>query len=138
MWTGFPLQGAHQRAACTSCHARRAEPDDRGRPWERARGATCNDCHQDPHGGQFVQGGPPDCRGCHRGADSFAELVFRHDLHSRFRLGEQHEKVACAACHKPFRVGDRDVVRYRPLPVDCVDCHGDAGRPFQRRAGGRR
>ncbi len=137
-WTGFPLQGAHQRTDCSSCHARLAEPDEHGRTWARTYGKHCSDCHQDPHGGQFDEGGPVDCRNCHRGAESFADLVFRHDVHSRFKLGDQHRNVACSSCHKPFRQGDRDVIRYRPLPTDCVACHGDAGRPFQRRGPGRR
>ncbi|MCC6673469.1 MAG: hypothetical protein IT458_20595 [Planctomycetes bacterium] len=132
-WTGFPLQGAHRRAECTACHQRLAEPDPVGRTWQRARGTQCADCHQDPHAGQFVVDGRTECRRCHHTADAFKELVFRHDIHSRFKLGEQHEGLACAACHKPFRHGTADVIRYRPLPTECVDCHGQVDTPFLNR-----
>jgi len=32
--------------------------------------------------------------------------------------------VRCALCHKPE--GNPPVVRYRPLPHRCEDCHGAA------------
>ncbi len=137
LWTGFTLQGAHRRLDCAACHPRQ-EPDANGRTWGHARGTACADCHQDPHAGQFAETGVTDCRPCHLGGERFRETSFRHDVHSRFRLGEQHEKLACSACHKPYRDGDRDVVRYRPLPTRCVDCHGQSESPFPRRTGGGR
>lgn len=132
-WTRFPLQGAHGRLDCARCHARLAEPDPNGRTWRRARGTLCADCHEEPHAGQFAVDGKTDCRPCHQGSEKFRDEVFRHDVHSRFLLGEQHERLECGACHKPFREGNRDVIRYRPLPSRCIDCHRGVESPFQKR-----
>lgn len=134
-WTGFPLQGAHAKAECSTCHAPLREPDEAGRTWARAKGGRCADCHADPHAGQFRKRDVNDCQRCHRSAVSFADLTFRHELDSRFRLGENHEGLACRACHKPFRVGEQEVVRYRPLRFECVDCHGGQKDPLRRRKG---
>ena len=117
-WTGFPLLGAHHRAECAKCHQ---GGDGGARTWKKSRGKKCADCHEDPHGGQFSTFGPPDCKRCHASGDGFKELVFRHDLHSRFALGPQHERLACSACHKPTSSGAGAIVRYRPLPMQCAD-----------------
>ena len=87
----------------------------------------------DPHGGQFHGAGTVDCARCHRTAATFGDLAFRHDLDSRFRLGEAHEDLACSACHKPERIGNVKLVRYRPLGRQCADCHGEAQDPLRRR-----
>ena len=128
-WTGFELVEEHAAAACSACHAPRAAPDAGGRTWERAAGSRCSDCHIDPHAGQFdrpnaAKSATTDCAHCHEsGAESY--LAFDHERDSRFRLGDQHRSLDCAACHKPY--ADEDgfgVVRYRPLGIECVDCHG--------------
>ena len=137
-WTGFTLEGAHQTTGCVSCHAPLRRPDELGRMWQRAPGKDCESCHDDPHAGQFRVRGSTDCARCHRSAAGFFDLSFRHDIHSRFRLGAQHERLACSACHKPVRIGDAQVVRYRPLNTNCVDCHGSNHKPFRSRRGGRR
>lgn len=131
-WTGFPLEGAHGTVGCTGCHAPLRRPDAQGRTWARAQGARCADCHDDPHAGQFRVSGVTDCRRCHRSAMSFSDLTFRHDVDSRFRLGQAHAKVACAACHTPMRFGDREIVRYRPIPHRCSDCHESQKDPLRR------
>jgi hypothetical protein len=137
-WTGFALNGAHAKAECSTCHAPLREPDEAGRTWARAKGKRCAECHDDPHAGQFKKKDVTDCSRCHRSAVSFADLTFRHDLDSRFRLGENHEKLACGACHKTFRVGEAEVVRYRPLGAECADCHGSQMEPLKRRKGANR
>ncbi|MBL8756252.1 MAG: cytochrome c3 family protein [Planctomycetes bacterium] len=134
-FTGFAMKGAHAQLDCTACHARLAVPTAEGRTWARAKGTACADCHTDPHAGQFERLGATDCNRCHKSTTTFATLSFRHNLDSRFPLGEQHEKVACAGCHKPEQVGGRAVVRYKPLPTECVSCHGreEGGAPQRRR-----
>jgi hypothetical protein len=124
-WTGFPLEGAHLAAECSSCHARQA-PDELGRAWGRARGNLCSDCHSNPHAGQFrSEEGATDCRRCHQSAAGFDRLVFDHDRDSRFPLEESHARLACSACHLPWETGSgAEVVRYRPLGTACIDCHG--------------
>ena len=52
-WTGWPLDGAHAAADCTSCHAPLRRPDAHGRTWARANGTDCASCHEGPHGDQF-------------------------------------------------------------------------------------
>ena len=126
-FTGFELSGAHTKVACSACHERLPTADEHGRTWARARGSDCADCHTDPHQGQFERLGRVDCTRCHKSAVTFATLSFRHNLDSRFPLGEAHAKVACSGCHKPESIDGRTVVRYRPLPMECVDCHGTEG-----------
>ena len=130
-WTGWRLDGAHAEADCTACHAPLRRPDAAGRTWGRAKGKDCASCHQSPHGEQFETRPKKGCIKCHESPVSFATLSFDHDLESRFPLDEAHEKVACAGCHKAEEQGEP--VRYRPLPMDCVDCHGVHEKALRRR-----
>ncbi len=125
LWTGYPLTGAHKKAACSSCHATLHPPLEDGRSWERAQGRECNDCHAEPHAGQFKREGKTDCRRCHKSATRFSKLVFDHDQDSSFPLDEAHVSLSCDACHTPWQVSeDVFVVQYRPLGSECTDCHG--------------
>jgi hypothetical protein len=132
-FTGYGLVGAHAALDCAKCHATRSSPDATGRTWEHARGRECSDCHTDPHEQQFVRDGRIDCARCHRSATTFAVLSFRHDVDSRFPLGEAHAKVPCASCHPLESFGGRMSVRYLPLPTECVQCHGTEGAPKRRK-----
>ena len=86
------------------------------------------------HGGQFLVDGRTDCARCHAGAaGSFVELVFDHDRDARFPLDAAHELVACTACHREVQDGAERRVRYRPLGVECADCHGDQKRSLRRK-----
>ncbi|MCA8948740.1 MAG: hypothetical protein KDE27_04515 [Planctomycetes bacterium] len=123
-FTGFELTGAHAEMRCVDCHALRDQPDENGRESLPAKGRECNDCHADPHAGQFERLGRTDCARCHKSPTSFRRLSFRHNLDSRFPLGEAHQKVPCADCHKLERFGANEAVRYKPLPTECVQCHG--------------
>ncbi len=145
-WTGFALDQSHSKVACSGCHAPLPSADggtssiEPTRSFARAKGGACADCHQDPHGGQFVVDGRVDCARCHQPLH-FKSLVFNHNLDARFVLGDAHQAVACAACHKAERIsghtgghtGERDVARYRPLPHACVDCHGKHEEQLRRR-----
>ena len=125
-WTGFALRAAHQKLACSQCHAPMRPADELGRTWSPAPGTGCADCHADPHAGQFRVEGVTDCSRCHDdGASSFSELTFDHDTDSRFALHEAHADLDCSACHFPVDVGDAQIVRFRPLSRECVDCHGE-------------
>lgn len=134
-FTGHALTGKHAELACSACHAVLATPTSEGRTTGRARGRECADCHADPHQGQFKRLGQVDCNRCHKNTSSFATLSFRHNLDSKFPLGDQHAKVPCASCHKPEKIDGATVVRYVPLPTECVQCHGreEGGAPFRRR-----
>ena len=135
-WTGYPLAGAHASIACSACHAALRRPDGEGRTWARAQGTACADCHADPHAGQFEVAGRTDCARCHEGSERFL-LAFDHERDARFALGLQHRGLACSACHLPARDGAREVVRYRPLPTACADCHGEPAEVLERRRGRR-
>ncbi len=132
-WTGFLLEGAHARTDCASCHKPRRRPDKTGRTWNRAKGNRCADCHSDPHAGQFEKRKNNDCESCHRSASSFADLTFRHNFDSRFRLDKTHGALDCAECHKKERINGKVAVRYRPLGTTCADCHGSHNNPLRRR-----
>ena len=131
----FSLLGKHAELDCSACHEPLAAASDTGRTWGRAKGRNCANCHADPHQGQFEKRGETDCMRCHKSTTSFATLSFRHNLDSRFPLGDQHAKVACKSCHKEETEDGVTFARYKPLPTTCVECHGreEGGSPFRRR-----
>ncbi len=117
----FPLTGKHATTPCASCH-RAAKPGDvvRYRPLSTA----CASCHADVHVGQFENG---DCARCHQ-TNSFKETLFKHDdpTFTSFTLEGKHQQVKCGGCHTAVSVGGgKTIVRYRPLPRACEDCHVD-------------
>ncbi|MDP2343621.1 MAG: cytochrome c3 family protein [Deltaproteobacteria bacterium] len=150
--TRFPLEGGHRAIACTTCHTRaerlvrnvpkavRARLEQRGRPLLASavqldlpglklvgdKGPMrCESCHDDVHAGQFdARIKARGCNACHD-ARSFKEPEFDHDG-SRFPLLGKHKRVDCVACHaRERRPGKPALVRYRPLPFACADCHVD-------------
>jgi hypothetical protein len=132
-WTGFELEGAHERLDCAECHAVRTVPDFLGRHSERASGSECADCHGDPHAGQFLGSGANDCATCHS-LESFRLRNFDHDSETDFPLDKTHRGLDCVDCHKPVTLSNgREVVRYRPLGRECADCHTPGG---ERQQGG--
>lgn len=130
-WTGWRLRDAHAEADCTACHQPLRRPDELGRTWAHAAGTDCASCHDSPHGKQFERPKPRACTKCHESAESFSVLSFDHDRESRFPLDEAHEAVACAKCHTPDE--KTEVIRYRPMSRECVDCHGVHERTLRRR-----
>ena len=110
--TGWPLQGAHAKQACQSCH----------RPPKKTflgLSPTCRSCHEDQHRGQFAQ---KACVACHTTAawKPLAKLD-----HSVFPLTGSHQKVACASCHPN---GQFKGIKHQ----SCASCHQD---PHQGRFG---
>jgi hypothetical protein len=120
--TRFTLGRAHEQVACAACHEKRGKVT-RYRPLE----TSCAGCHEDPHLGQFAAdaSGSVRCDRCHKvGAPKWAIAGFDHTK-TRFPLDGAHIKVACAKCHKEYKLRDGQVVvRYRPLAFDCKACHG--------------
>ena len=102
--TRFPLQGAHARVPCESCH--------KGGRF-RFDSLECKACHEDRHKGQF---GQQSCKDCHT-LDAFKPSTFQH-ARARFGLTGLHLQVACQQCHQGGK--------YKPLPFqDCSSCHKD-------------
>ncbi len=132
-WTGFALAGAHEQASCTACHAPIPGTSRLGRTSTEAPGASCTDCHEDPHARQFADDlGVTDCQRCH---DSAAAdfLTFDHERDTRFPLGDAHRELECAKCHASTLRTGLAVVHYRPLGFECVDCHGSSAEVLLRR-----
>jgi hypothetical protein len=78
-------------------------------------------CHTDPHGGQFddrARGSA--CTTCHTEAH-WRPAEFDHQTDSDWPIDGAHRRAACGACHRPESPGG--VVRFRPLPHRCEDCH---------------
>ena len=123
-WAGYSLNGAHATTACTNCHKRRTNADDQGFTWSAAP-KRCSDCHADAHANQFARDSVTDCARCHSERGKFTKLVFDHQRDSIFKLDQTHARLACAACHKAVEIAPAaKVVRYKPLGVNCEDCHG--------------
>jgi hypothetical protein len=124
--TTFELQGAHVQATCIGCH----------RPAETAQNTTptadfystpsvCHECHEDIHGGQFMEeGAEEECASCHT-LNSWNVASFDHDK-TAFPLDGAHDMVRCAQCHTQNRdLNGRQVRLYRGAPRECSGCHSD-------------
>ncbi len=119
LWTSFALEEGHAELSCEQCHT---SPTTHS--LGRTLGSNCAACHDDAHFGQFGTRQENRCERCHESTASFAELIFDHQLDSRFLLDPDHAELECAACHKPWPLSDGgEAVRYKPLGLDCVDCH---------------
>ena len=102
--TKFPLEHAHVRVPCATCHA-----------GERYKGlpSQCADCHrlQDVHAGRRGD----KCATCHS-PRKWATVHFDHDKATRFALKGGHKKVKCESCH----TGD---LYKEKLSMRCASCH---------------
>jgi hypothetical protein len=105
--TGFPLEGAHRRAACRGCH----REGDFKAPAPRA----CVACHRDAHAGRMGT----RCADCHD-AVAWSEPTFGPEAHRRtdFPLDGRHAVLPCEECH-----GDRRDRAYSRPTRRCIDCH---------------
>lgn len=108
--SGFPLAGAHTRAACRDCHA---TLDFKGAPPP----TDCAACHRDAHRGELGA----DCGRCHtpRSFIDRAAMVREHQ-ETRFPLTGSHLALDCEQCHRPEPQGR---LRFVNQASDCVDCH---------------
>jgi hypothetical protein len=94
---------------------------------------NCEECHQDPHAGQFNRNGrSTGCVDCHN-TNKWRPSTFDHEKDAGFSLKGAHQQVKCVECHKTNRtIVDKTVLFYRPTPKECAACHGVA---VQRPAG---
>jgi hypothetical protein len=125
--TKFVLEGRHSAVSCRGCHV--PDEKDAGLLVFAAAARTCQGCHAQAHGTQFddkwsVPGQGVDCSRCHVTADWLAEK-FDHERDSRFPLRGVHEKTPCTACHQREQTGTGTMIRFKPLPVTCRECHAD-------------
>ncbi len=146
-WTGFSLVEAHAKAECTACHQQHPKADDWGRRFGRVeelfpKHQLCEDCHQDPHEGNFNRPNLPtsidgrkSCARCHDQTD-FANLdpkEFNHAQWTGFALEGIHARMECTSCHLDARDDQGHGKRLGPAslllkgkdPALCSSCHED-------------
>ncbi len=114
--TGWPLNGAHQKPACTKCHEKR---NSRGNASYLTANTPCVSCHKDVHEGRFGNTGNV-CLDCHNENDWKTLKLdnFNHDK-TRYPLKGAHKTVKCEKCHfEPPKWVD---LKFQ----QCVDCHKD-------------
>jgi hypothetical protein len=105
--TGYPLNGAHDRATCIRCH------NDRGPVAVFAR-QGCGGCHEDIHRGQLGA----ECTKCHQEATWQPVGQIELHQHTRFPLIGVHASTACHRCHPGAEVGI-----FVPTDTECLTCH---------------
>ncbi|MEW5874755.1 MAG: cytochrome c3 family protein, partial [Candidatus Zixiibacteriota bacterium] len=71
-----------------------------------------------------------ECRLCHT-TERWKPSTFNHDLQSTYRLEGAHRRVPCTGCHKPTDVDGSALVRYKPTPRTCQECHGGTIAPLE-------
>ena len=133
--TSFRLEGAHRAVACIDCHkppnleTKLINVDFKKAP------EKCEECHEDPHGGQFIKfytDKITPCGDCHN-ATKWKPSTFDHDKRTTFALEGEHRNVACAGCHKLFKeVDGKQVLFYAPTQKACADCHGPEVKPLKK------
>lgn len=104
----FPLDGAHARLSCTTCHTR----------LDFARVPTaCASCHQDAHHGELGA----NCATCHS-TRNFLDHTRMRQAHqaTAFPLTGSHLAVDCQSCHTPRAPGQLAFVN---LSTRCESCH---------------
>jgi len=104
----FPLEGAHAKASCMTCHKRL---DFTGVP------TTCASCHRDMHQGELGA----NCGSCHsqRNFLDMTQMRRAHQL-TAFPLTGVHAAVDCRSCHIPRAAGQLAFVN---RPTACASCH---------------
>jgi hypothetical protein len=117
----FPLTGRHVNVQCERCHQSTSVS---GKLVVQYRGVSmsCQSCHPDVHANQFAKENVTDCSRCHT-AVLWRSLAFDHNTQSTFSLTGAHQKVECQLCHREERVGEKIVIRYKPVPSQCESCH---------------
>jgi hypothetical protein len=136
---GFKLEGAHRAVSCEACHTRLKQPALRTTLVASARtvpeigfavaNASCEGCHQSPHGNQFADRNGGRCETCHDQAGFRPAARFEHRRDTAFPLEGAHQRVPCASCHPAGRGPDgRSVIRYKPTPTRCESCHLEVPR----------
>ncbi len=97
--SGFKLEGKHAALECAKCH----QPEGKGALYVTKK-LLCNDCHADPHAGEFAKS--PyfnECDRCHT-QNSFQPSTFTSERHAqtKFMLAGAHAAVECSKCHTPL------------------------------------
>jgi hypothetical protein len=144
--TRMPLNGAHGKLECASCHTPSGtkmtivwpnlnkKEFPQGKKFEHNKyynpnykPGECLSCHADVHKGQLGS----DCKRCHT-ETAWKIKNFDHNKQTHYELQYKHADVACNKCHTPIK-GETvkefkrnvQVVRYKPISAECSTCHKD-------------
>ncbi len=118
--TGFALTGKHATTDCRSCHF--IEEGSKVEQYFSGLRKDCENCHRDPHRGQFKVKGETNCAHCHR-SDDWKSVDFDH-AQSRFKLEGQHVQTACVKCHPLVKDQEGTFAKYKlKTEIKCADCH---------------
>lgn len=123
-WTGFDLEGAHEKVNCRECHSSEhiADQEIAGREGTYlGMGTDCLSCHEDYHQGTL----DVSCTKCHDQTSWAPASVFDH-AKTDFPLKGAHKKVDCLECHPLEQRGGQDFQRFSGIQHQrCTDCHND-------------
>jgi hypothetical protein len=130
LFTGYPLEGAHQRLKCAQCHKEeyirdKAALSENNKNLSRTflgLSQDCLTCHKDQHRQQL----PENCLFCHTYTAWKPAFNFNHS-NSTFPLAGGHQTVSCNRCH-PKKKDSQETfyIQYKNLPHGrCGDCHRD-------------
>jgi hypothetical protein len=116
---GFVLVGAHQTAACSSCHI---QPGNALKFSQPAGANDCATCHQSDYTRAHAGTGfPTTCSSCHT-QNSWSGATFDHaTVANGYQLIGAHGSAACTSCH----IQPGNALKFsRPANAsDCVACH---------------
>ena len=122
--TKYPLEARHATVACAKCHLPKGLDTVYKVKFDR-----CNDCHQDPHQGQFATDAHfSRCQDCHT-VQGFKPSTFTLTMHreTRFALEGGHVAVPCVDCHREAAFPPTPG-RYHFQDLSCTACHQDPHR----------
>lgn len=125
--SNFKLEGQHQKVNCRACHKSLAPSAQANAFNFKGVSQECQDCHVDIHQGQFLhfeKAGTKvtKCIRCHT-SRTWKNVPFDHNRFADFHLEGPHVNVACVACHKVETIKDVSTTRYRPIGMQCENCH---------------
>ncbi len=113
MSSAFPLAGKHNSLSCSKCH----QPEGRDARYKTGK-LACNECHADPHGGEFAaEPNGNRCNLCHT-EKGFEVTTFTLERHAQtqFPLTGRHTGIECVKCHKPLAPAPALAAQEGPTP----------------------
>ncbi|MBU1708626.1 MAG: hypothetical protein KKE17_01345 [Proteobacteria bacterium] len=116
--TKYALEGRHAQVKCIDCHNPRSVKT-LGPITLAGFKNDCGACHKDFHDKLLGE----DCKKCHSPLGwKGKNLLFNHNVHSRYQIDNLHVKAKCTGCHyKNY---------YKPLKTACEDCHPQGSKVF--------
>lgn len=118
--TGFALNGKHAAIDCAQCHYAKNEKGIRAQQFKHLS-KECENCHKEPHAGQFAISGKTNCTACH-GTDTWKNSRFDHNT-ARFKLDGAHAQVKCEECHPLVNNEKGKYIQYKFNDISCASCH---------------